>query len=34
LFLGELREGLTMVCESTCAHCDIHIIDDAIDVVQ
>ena len=34
LFLGELREGLTMVWESTCADCDIRISDDAINGVQ
>ena len=26
LFLGELRDGLTMVRDSTCDHSDIHII--------
>jgi hypothetical protein len=34
LFLGELRDGLTMVRDLTCDHRDIHIIAEAIYGVQ
>jgi hypothetical protein len=34
LFLGELRDGLTMVGDSACDHSDIQIVAEAKDGVQ